>query len=94
MHECPQTPVYFLELVLFTFDRKTLRTIFFSKNTIYMFCLYHFSVECIIDKNYLPPYGSLMEMNFSKLTDTNQILRNDFVCIHYHLCKISVQIIE
>ena len=33
-------------------------------------------------------------VNFSKLTDNNQIFRNDFVCIHYHLCKISSQIIE
>ena len=24
-----------------------------------MFCLYHFSVKCIIKKNYLPPYGPL-----------------------------------
>ena len=26
---------------------------------IYMFCLYHFSVKCIIKTNYLPPYGPL-----------------------------------
>ena len=31
---------------------------------------------------------------FSKLTDSNQIFRNCCVCIHYHLCKISSQIIE
>ena len=24
----------------------------FSKNMIYMFCLHHFSVKCIINKNY------------------------------------------
>ena len=35
-----------------------------------------------------------IEVNFSKLTDSNQILRNDFVGLHYHLCKISSQIIE
>ena len=35
------------------------RTKTFSKNMIYMFCLNHFSVKCIIKKNYLPPYGSL-----------------------------------
>ena len=35
-----------------------------------------------------------IEMNFSKLTHNNQIFRNDFVCIHYHLCKISPQTIE
>ena len=27
-------------------------------------------------------------VNFSKLTDYNQIFRIDFVSIHYHLCKI------
>ena len=26
--------------------------------------------------------------------DNNQIFRNDFVCIHYHLCKITPQIID
>ena len=26
-----------------------------------------------------------VKMNFSKLTDSNQILRNYFVCIHCHL---------
>ena len=26
---------------------------------LYMFCLYNFSVKCIIKKNYLPPYGPL-----------------------------------
>ena len=31
------------------------------------------------------------EVNFSKLTDSHQIFR---VGLHYHLCKISSQIIE
>ena len=35
-----------------------------------------------------------IEVNLSKLTDINQISRNDFGCIHYHLCKITSQIIE
>ena len=35
-----------------------------------------------------------IEVNFSKLTDNNKIFRNDFDCIHYHLCKISSKIIE
>ena len=35
-----------------------------------------------------------MEANFSKLTDNNQIFRNDFDCIHYQLCKISSEIFE
>ena len=30
-----------------------------SQHTIYMFCLYHFSVKWIIKKNYLPPYSCL-----------------------------------
>ena len=30
-----------------------------------------------------------IEVNFSKLTQNNQIFRNDFVYIQYHLCKIS-----
>ena len=31
---------------------------------------------------------------FSKLTESNQIFRNYFVCIHYDLCITSTQIIE
>ena len=34
-----------------------------------------------------------IEVNFSKLTDNNQIFRNVFDCIHYHICKIF-QIIQ
>ena len=30
-----------------------------------------------------------IEVNFSKLTGNNQIFRNYFDYIHYHLCKIS-----
>ena len=33
-------------------------------------------------------------IHISKLTDCNQIFRNDFACLHYHLCKISAQINE
>ena len=33
-------------------------------------------------------------VNFSKVTDSNQIFRNDFIYIHYHLCEISSQIID
>ena len=36
----------------------------------------------------------IIEVNFSKLTDSNQIFRNAFVGFHYHLCKISSKIIE
>ena len=35
----------------------------------------------------------LIEGNFSKLTDSNQIFRIDFVSINYHLCGISCEII-
>ena len=35
-----------------------------------------------------------IEVNFSKLMDSDQIFRNYFVGLHYHLCKISSQIIE
>ena len=35
-----------------------------------------------------------IEVNISELTDSNQILRNYFVCIHYHICEISSQITE
>ena len=34
-----------------------------------------------------------IEVNFSKLTN-NHIFRSEFVCIHYHLCEISSQIVE
>ena len=34
-------------------DRKSSQTKTFSQNIIYMFCLYNFSVKCIIKKNYL-----------------------------------------
>ena len=30
-----------------------------SQKMIYMFCLYHFSLKCIIKKIYLPPYDPL-----------------------------------
>ena len=35
-----------------------------------------------------------IEVNFSKLINNYQIFKNDFGCCHYHLCKISSQIIE
>ena len=41
----------------FTVDRKSSQTKTFSQNIIHIFCLYHFSVKCIIKKNYLRPYG-------------------------------------
>ena len=36
----------------------------------------------------------LIEVNFSKLTDMNQIFRIEFVCLHYHLGEKSSQIIQ
>ena len=41
------------------FVKKSSRTKTFSKSIYYMFCLYHFSVKCIIKKNDLPPHGPL-----------------------------------
>ena len=35
-----------------------------------------------------------IEVNFLKLMDSNQIFRNGFVCLYYHLCKILSQINE
>ena len=34
---------------------------------------------------------SFIESNFSKLTDSNQIFRNDFVCITYHICEFQLK---
>ena len=38
--------------------------------------------------------SSCTQVNFSKITDNNQILRNGFECIHHQVCIISTQIIE
>ena len=38
--------------------------------------------------------NKFIEVNFWMLTENNLIFRNDFDCIHYHLCKILSQIIE
>ena len=37
---------------------------------------------------------SFIEVNSSKLTDSNQIVRDDFIGFDYHLCKITSRIIE
>ena len=37
-----------------------------------MFCLYQFSVKCIIKKNYLPPYGPLKSAD-SRETDSRVV---------------------
>ena len=37
----------------------------------YMFCLYHFSVKCIIKKNYLQPYGLLQLIFFQVIFPTS-----------------------
>ena len=39
-------------------------------------------------------FHRFIDMNFSKLTDSNQIFKNDFVYLHDRLCKISSEIIE
>ena len=40
------------------------------------------------------PDGRFIGANFSKLTHNNQIFRNNFVCDHYHICKLSAKTIE
>ena len=35
----------------------------------------------------------ILEANFSMLAEANQIFRNDFDCIHYHICEICTQIV-
>ena len=39
-------------------------------------------------------HAAFIKVNFSKLTQKNQILRNYFVFTHYDLCKISANITE
>ena len=48
------------------------------------------TVGCLENCDWL--LHSFIEVNFSKLADSNQIFRNDFVCLYYHLSKISIQI--
>ena len=38
--------------------------------------------------------GGFVEANFSKLTHSNQIFRNEFVRNQYHFSQISAQIFE
>ena len=38
--------------------------------------------------------SSFKEVNFSKLKNSNQIFRNDFVCIHYPPGEMSAKIIK
>ena len=39
-------------------------------------------------------FSKFILVKFSKLTGSNPIFRYDFVCFHYRLCTISIQIIE
>ena len=39
-------------------------------------------------------FKQYIDVNFSKLTDCNQVFRNNFLCIHYLISKISTQIIK
>ena len=36
----------------------------------------------------------ILAASFARLTDSKKIFRIHFVCIQYHLCEISCQIIE
>ena len=64
-------------------DRKFSRTKTFSKNMTYMFCLYLFSEKCIINKNYLLPYGSL-----KWIVAANFLLYPWVWCIYMHECSV------
>ena len=66
-------------------DRKSSRTKTFSKKMIYMFCLYNFSVKCIIQKNYLPAYGPL---NYGKIYNTNNNKTTD-IYFYYYIDEIK-----
>ena len=68
MHEFPQSLFIFNNsFPLRLTEKKSSRTKTFSKSIYYMFCLYHFSVKCIIKKNYLLPCGPLMFSIISSL---------------------------
>ena len=45
------------------------------------------TVEHLKYSNIFP--HKFIEVNLSKLMNSNQIFRIDFICIHYHLCEIS-----
>ena len=54
-------------------------------------------IECLqsrLNAAFRGPECRFIRVNFSTLTERNKIFRNDFVYIHYQLCKISAQIIE
>ena len=51
--------LFSVQPVLFATYKKTLEINICIKYVIYKFCLRHFSLKCIIKKNYLPPYCPL-----------------------------------
>ena len=50
------------------------------------------TVWCLEGRDWL--LHRFIEVNFSKWTESNQIFTNDFVCLYYHIFKISSQINE
>ena len=66
----PKRLFIFYNSLFFMVDRKSLRTKTFSQNTIYMFCLYHFSLKSIIKKIIYRVTIPLKEKN-SNLVSTN-----------------------
>ena len=58
-------------------DRKSSETKTFFQNIIYMFCLYNFSVKCIIKKNYLLPYGPLKLIKEGNSNITGNFFQDD-----------------
>ena len=69
-------PMCIFYLVFFTVDRKPSQTNTFSQNIIYVFCLYPFSVKCIIKKHYLISYGPL-KPRFILVMHTDNLSRNE-----------------
>ena len=55
----PPKRLFSVQPVFFVTYKKTLETNICVKYVIYKFCLRHFSLKCIIKKNYLPPYSPL-----------------------------------
>ena len=55
----PPKRLFSVQPVFFATYKKTLKTNICIKYVFYKFCLRHFSLKCIIKKNYLPPYCPL-----------------------------------
>ena len=80
-----------LKIWLLSVNFKEIRLYIFTEFTLFIYLTNHsqaFEVLCDWSSH------KFIEVNFSSITDSNQIFRNDFVCNHYDLFKMSSQIIE